>query len=181
MQGSAQSLDAHEALQGVSTVHEPSWDWSSARRHCLREARRVLRHPDDAEEAVQEALVRAWRRRSACRTPEAPLPWMLQITRNEAFRLRACRQRRQARECADRDDEGPPTEDRDLEEVIGAVATEQALSTLRADERALVRLRYVQDLSQPDMARLLDLPEGTVKVRLHRIRERLRNTLKEEP
>ena len=41
----------------------------------------------DAEEAVQEALVRAWLRRDACRSPEAPLPWLLEITRNEARRV----------------------------------------------------------------------------------------------
>ena len=161
-------------------MRESGWDWSSARRQCLREARRLLRHPDDAEEAVQEALVRAWRRRDSCRTPDAPLAWMLQITRNEAFRLRDCRNRLRARECADEVDEGPPTDDRRLEEVIGAVATEQVLSRLSADERALVRLRYLQDLTQPDMARLLDLPEGTVKVRLHRIRKKLHQALKDE-
>src|SRR6266702_2576703 len=61
---------------------EDVWDWTSARSRCLREARRVLRDHHDAEEAVQEALVRAWRRRDSCQSRDEPLPWLLQITRN---------------------------------------------------------------------------------------------------
>src|ERR1700733_2756784 len=64
-----------------------SWNWSQIRERCSVEARRMLRQPQDAEEVVQEALARAWRSRRACRTPETPLPWCLQITRNEALRL----------------------------------------------------------------------------------------------
>ena len=161
-------------------VPEPGWDWQVVRERCLREARRVLRDGDAAEEAVQEAMARAWRRRGACERPEAPLAWMLQITRNEAFRLREGRQRRWSREELKEDPEPAPTEDRRIDEVIGDVFTEQLLSGLAEEERKLVRLRYVNDLSQPDVARTLDLPEGTVKVRLHRIRKRLLNTLKEE-
>src|SRR5947209_16280469 len=63
------------------------WDWPLIRKRCAAEAFRILRRQHDAEEAVQEALVRAWRSRASCRTPEAPLPWCLQITRNEALRL----------------------------------------------------------------------------------------------
>jgi DNA-directed RNA polymerase specialized sigma24 family protein len=46
----------------------------------------VHRH-HGAEDVVQEALARAWRSRGSCRTPDTPLPWCLQITRNEALRL----------------------------------------------------------------------------------------------
>src|SRR5256885_7155960 len=76
----------------------PPWQWAAARQRCLREARRILRNRDDAEEAVQEAMARAWRGRAACRTPAAPLPWLLQITRNEAIRLAARRRRRELTE-----------------------------------------------------------------------------------
>src|SRR5437588_1822924 len=62
------------------------WDWPLIRKRCADEALRILRRRQDAEEAVQEALARAWRSRASCRTPETPLPWCLQITRNEAFR-----------------------------------------------------------------------------------------------
>src|SRR2546430_15511368 len=84
------------------------WQWDSARERCLREARRILGNRDDAEEAVQEALIRAWRKRAACRTPAAPLPWLLQITRNEAMRLPARRSRRQASEIPEAQPEAGP-------------------------------------------------------------------------
>src|SRR5918999_3451042 len=71
-----------------------AWDWALLRSRCLREAHRLIPGAE-AEEAVQEALARAWTRRHACRSPEAPLGWMLRITRNESRRLLARRTRRE--------------------------------------------------------------------------------------
>jgi RNA polymerase sigma-70 factor (ECF subfamily) len=151
----------------------PGWEWDIARRRCLREARRILRDREDAEEAVQEAMIRAWRNMAKCRTPGAPLPWLVQITRNEAMRLAARRQRRRASEFPDElaDALAP---DNELDRMIETVATEQALAVLRPDERTLIRLRYEEDLTQGQVAARLGVPEGTVKVRLHRVRARLR-------
>jgi RNA polymerase sigma-70 factor (ECF subfamily) len=156
---------------------QPPWQWAVARQRCLREARRILRNRDDAEEAVQEAMARAWRKRAACRTPSAPLPWLLQITRNESMRLAARRRRRELAEVPQPERESGPWEpaaDGALEQTLTAVATEQALSTLDPDERRLIRLRYVHDLTQGQVAEAMGVPEGTVKVRLHRVRARLR-------
>jgi RNA polymerase sigma-70 factor (ECF subfamily) len=153
---------------------EPAWDWRFARSRCLREARRLLRDVDDAEEAVQEAMARAWRRRRACSNPDDPLGWLLQITRNEALRVMERRSRRTAREVVT-----PVEPERagaePIDELLSTMATQQALARLRPDERALLHLRYRADLSQAEVARRLDMPVGTVKVRLHRIRKRLRH------
>jgi RNA polymerase sigma-70 factor (ECF subfamily) len=157
-----------------------SWDWYAARSSCLREARRVLRSREDAEEAVQEALMRAWRQRDSCQTPDAPIPWLLAITRNEALRRLGQRQRIEAREpavAAPEDSEGSQLE---IDELVQSIATDQVLSALNRDERRLIRLRYYHDLSQPEVARTMNLPEGTVKVRLHRIRDRLRVAFAED-
>jgi RNA polymerase sigma-70 factor, ECF subfamily len=153
------------------------WEWAAARQRCLREARRILRNGDDAEEAVQEAFMRAWRKRDACRTPSAPLPWLMQITRNEAMRLAARRSRRQASEIPDAEPEATPISDAEtpIDRTLTSVATEQALSVLGDDERRLLRLRYEEDLTQGQVAAALGVPEGTVKVRLHRVRARLRD------
>ena len=125
---------------------------------------------------MQEALIRAWRSRASCATPEAPLPWILQITRNESFRLQERRERRGEREQAGYSDE-PGADDPELELLMSNLTVEQVLGGLSEEERILMRLRYVADLSQPEVARRLDLPEGTVKVRLHRIRARLQSVL----
>lgn len=152
----------------------PFWEWDTVRRRCLREARRILRDREDAEEAVQEALIRAWRNQEKCRTPATPLPWLVQITRNEAMRIAARRQRRRASEVPEQSPERIRTRDTELDRMLETVATEQALSMLGPDERTLIQLRYVEDLTQGQVAARLGVPEGTVKVRLHRVRARLR-------
>jgi RNA polymerase sigma-70 factor, ECF subfamily len=73
----------------------------------------------------------------------------------------------------------PCEEDRRLEELVSQSDTRAALARLTDAERELLFLRYGEDLSQPEVARRLDMPEGTVKVRLHRVRKRLRQALEE--
>lgn len=153
------------------------WESDVARRRCLREARRILRDREDAEEAVQEAFIRAWRNRDSCRS--SPLPWLVQITRNEAFRLAARRQRRRASEVFDERPDLIPTSEAGLDRTIDSVATEQALALLGAEDRRLIHLRYVEDLTQGQVAARVGMPEGTVKVRLHRARLQLRGAAAE--
>ena len=154
------------------SITEPDWDWVTARRRCLREARRMLGR-EDAEEAVQEALTRAWRGWRACRNPEDPMAWLLQITRREAIRQLDRRRRITDRERDQLTDFAVP--DAAVDHVLSAIDAEQALAILRPEERRLIELRYVEDLTQPEVARMLDIPEGTVKVRLHRLRQRLQS------
>lgn len=157
----------------------PDWEWDMARERLLREARQILRHREDAEEAVQEAMLRAWRNQESCRTPGTPLPWLVQITRNEALRVAARRQRRLASEVAEEVPERIVATESGVDRMLESVATEQALRVLRPDERTLIHLRYVEDLTQGEVAARLGVPEGTVKVRLHRARARLRGAAAE--
>ena len=149
------------------------WDWDRLRTQCEREARRLLVDSHDAEDAVQEAMARAWRRRDRCRSPEAPLPWFLQITRNEAFRVMAKR-----RPVEENHWEGASA-DHDIERLVLRVDVNRALARLPTRDRALANLRYGEDLAQNRIAALLDTPEGTIKVQLHRLREKLRGELGE--
>jgi RNA polymerase sigma-70 factor, ECF subfamily len=131
----------------------------------------------EAEEAAQEALVRAWLRRDSCRSPGAPLPWLLEITRNEARRLHGREARRGTHELTAALELEADCEDRELAGAALRLSVEQALDTLADGDRRLLRLRYAEDLSQSEVARRLGVPEGTVKVRLHRARRRLRGLL----
>jgi RNA polymerase sigma-70 factor, ECF subfamily len=161
-------------------VPDGSWDWPLARARCFRLALRLLRHPEDAEEAVQEAMIRAWRARDDCRVPAARTAWLLQITRREAFRVAERRSRVRDREQPDsQEDELVSLRHCELDGVESRVSFDQALGLLQPHDRDLVRLRYAEDLTQEQVAARLDLPEGTVKVRLHRARERLRKALEE--
>jgi RNA polymerase sigma-70 factor (ECF subfamily) len=137
----------------------------------------VLRDPEAADEAAQEAMTRAWRQRGSCHNQAAPGPWVAQIARNEALRLWQTEQRRQARsgDVEEAPMAGEPLED----QLIRRVSVHQALETLTDDERRLVSLRYESDLAHPAIAKMLDMPEGTVKVQLHRIRKRLATLIAE--
>jgi RNA polymerase sigma-70 factor (ECF subfamily) len=150
------------------------------RSTATREARRFLLAKHDVDEVVQEALVRAWRRRGSCRGADR-MPWMRQIARNEALRLIDRRRRRDEHELLDdatllagiADDAGARAQDG----LLLQMQVQQAMRRLSIADRQLLALRYERDLTQPEVARMLGIPEGTVKIRLHRLRGRLRKAL----
>jgi RNA polymerase sigma-70 factor (ECF subfamily) len=134
----------------------------------------MLRSPSEAEDAVQNAFLRAWRSSGSCRTPDAPLPWLLQITRNEALRI--LRQNGEAKVLEEAAGE-PAEEDPGMAGTAERVDLHRALAGLSHDDRRLLELRYTDDLTQPAVAAALGVPEGTVKARLHRLRSQLRLAL----
>ena len=114
----------------------------------------------------------------ACRTPVGPASVAASdhAQRGDSPGRHAA-SRRQASEVSEAEPEAifdEPSSENALDRTLTAVATEQALSVLGPDERRLIRLRYVEDLTQGQVAAALGVPEGTVKVRLHRARARLR-------
>jgi RNA polymerase sigma-70 factor (ECF subfamily) len=162
--------------QMATTVEH--WDWSLIRRRCRAEALRILRRPHDADDAVQEALARAWRSRHACRNPEAPIPWCLQITRNEAIRLIGRGWPRAATESLDaRDHEEDAGAGQERLRVLLRVDIHRALENLPPHERQLIALRYLHDCSHSEIAQVLEIPEATARVRLHRVHKRLETLL----
>ena len=103
---------------------------------------------------------------------------MLQITRNEAYRAHARRARRQ--EVGLEEVDAEPVEERAADSIAERLDLRAALAELEPRDRALLEFRYGNDLTQPATAALMGVPEGTVKVRLHRLRSRLRETLEHE-
>jgi RNA polymerase sigma-70 factor (ECF subfamily) len=155
------------------------WDWDQARELCYREARRVTRDRALAEDATQDALLRAWRAQASCRSPDAPGPWLAAIARNVAIST-VSRERRHERatvagDSAARDDDARAQDA--LTQALHRVTFAGVLAALTAADRSLLRLRYEDDLTHSEIARRVGLPEGTVKVRLHRLRARLRQEL----
>jgi RNA polymerase sigma-70 factor (ECF subfamily) len=140
----------------------------------MRLAMAITRNPSDAEDAVQEAFWRAYKALPRF-DPARPFgPWLLKITANRAL-TRARRRRPEAPleealavpEAGRAEDRGP-----DLERL------KQALGALSPGDRAVLSLRYDQDLPLSDIARTIGLKLGAVKVRLFRARERLLKLLK---
>jgi RNA polymerase sigma-70 factor (ECF subfamily) len=138
------------------------------RRSAGREARRLLRDPDEAEDAAQEAMIRAWRQREKCRSPEAPEGWLRQIARNEALRQHA--RTRELESLPEEEAACDPPDDL----VVERLYLDDVLRRLRGQDRALVVLRYKLDLPDVVFAERLGIAQTTVRVRLHRLKKELR-------
>jgi RNA polymerase sigma-70 factor (ECF subfamily) len=138
--------------------------------HCLREAQRVLGQTAEAEDAAQEAAVRAWQKRGSCTSADRPGAWVRTIAQREALRIAARRRELPLDEVGEA---GACDEDRRLLQR----SVRDALATLSSDERRLLLGSYWYDLPATELSRMLGRGEATVRVQLHRIRARLRDTL----
>lgn len=136
-------------------------------------ARLILRDPQAAEDAVQDALVRAWRDLHGLRDPDRFGPWLHRVLVNSCYRHARGERRRQVREIQLQGDVGPMVTD-----VQWAVSNndqlERGLQRLSVDQRALLVLAYYVDLPLADVAAILRIPVGTAKSRLHRTLRALR-------
>ena len=142
-------------------------------RFCVRVAHRYAKNPSEAEDIAQDALLRAWRRRSTLRDEARRKEWLGTIVRNEAFR-------QHARLRPDPVEEIETWEGEEDERILSTVERADlhaALGRLDEGDRELIQLRYDEDLTQEAIARRLGIPDGTVKVRLHRVRHKLREHL----
>lgn len=115
-------------------------------------------------------MLRAWRRRSTLRDAERRNQWLAAIVRNEAFRQHA-----RVRPDPTSSIEGQEgVEDEQVIATVELADLRAAMKRLNARDRELLEMRYQDDLTQAAIADKLGIPEGTVKVRLHRARKRLR-------
>ena len=151
-------------------------------------ARWLVRDPSIAEDVVQDAYERAWKYFAAFRGGSARA-WLLQIVRNAAYAtLNAERRRMEASlsggTCAD--DEGgvdvdipdsSPGPEATLAQQQNVAALENALNALSVARRECLILREVEALSYKEMARIMDVPIGTVMSRLARARQTLQREM----
>jgi RNA polymerase sigma-70 factor (ECF subfamily) len=138
--------------------------------------------PDgDAEDAAQEAFVKAWAALPRFRAGAPFRPWLLRIVANEARNRRRSASRRTG--LALRVAEDRPSGDAAPSPESAVLASERravllaAVSTLRDDDREIIAARYLLDLSEAETAAALGVPRGTVKSRLSRALARLRAAL----
>lgn len=141
----------------------------------MRLAYHYTSNPSEAEDVAQDALLRAWRRRSTLRDASRRKEWLGTIVRNEAFRLHARMRPDPVAEIESK--EG--AEDEQLVSTVERADLHAAIDRLDERDRQLLHLRYDEDLTQQAIARRLGLPDGTVKVRLHRLRHKLRRVMAE--
>ena len=145
-----------------------------------RFARRSLGDSGQAEEAVQEAFLRAWRFRDALPGGAAVQPWLYRVVVNACLsKLRADRSRGLHQQVEFSDDLGRAGEDAAGDPHAHAEAAEAsgtviaALAALPEHLRVVVVLRYFAQLSEKEIADVIKRRPGTVKSRLHEARTRL--------
>jgi RNA polymerase sigma factor (sigma-70 family) len=136
----------------------------------------------DAEEAAQEAFVKAWRALPRFRVGAPFRPWLLAIVGNEARNGRRSAGRRAglaARAAANERLSGDAAPSPEAALLTGGERREllAALRTLDERDRSVIACRYLLDLSERETAEALGWRPGTVKSRLHRALERLRTEL----
>jgi RNA polymerase sigma-70 factor, ECF subfamily len=149
----------------------------------LRLTQRILRNREDAEDAVQSAFLDALRHLHAFQGRSQFSSWLTRIALNAALmRLRSSRRRTETsldemfeRETAARFEvvEARPSPEQECSIKESRVLLAKALDRLGPLYAEVIHMLHVQELSAKEAARILGVPVGTVKARLHRARSRL--------
>ena len=144
-------------------------------------ARHILRDEHDAQDAVQESFLRAWRHWSGVRGGEAR-PWLLTIVRNCCYTWRrGARSRGETVEYVDEQHGAHDGDERGTDSAALAGADREtlraALDELPAEFREAIVLRELEGLSYKEMAHVIGAPIGTVMSRLARARRKLQDVL----
>jgi len=134
----------------------------------------ITRNPADAEDAVQDALLKAWRAFGRFRMGAPMRPWLLRIVSNEARNRRRSAGRREALALRASPGEAAPSPE---EAAVGADERARlltALDGLPEQQRLALACRHLLDLSEAETAAALGVRVGTVKSRTSRALEHLR-------
>jgi RNA polymerase sigma-70 factor (ECF subfamily) len=141
----------------------------------------ILRDADRAQDAVQDALVSAWKDMRALRDPDAWDAWLHRLTLRACYKLAQKERRRNLIELRVLPDPEPVRAFDDAMSVVERDRMEQELARLPIDQRAVMVLHFYLDLPLSEVAVILDIPIGTAKSRLSRGLEALRGSMREEP
>jgi RNA polymerase sigma-70 factor (ECF subfamily) len=140
-------------------------------------ALRCLSLPADAEDISQEAFLRAWQALPHFQQKSSFRTWLYRIVVNLCYN-RAPQLKRQLAECdehelleqhATPDDVGQAVEEAELRGWL-----QRQLELLSAHEKLLLSLRYQQELDYQEIAEIIQMPLGTVKVHLFRVKQKLK-------
>jgi RNA polymerase sigma-70 factor (ECF subfamily) len=132
----------------------------------------ILRDPDRAADATQEALVSAWRDLSAVRDPDRFEAWLHRVLVRSCYREAERERRRrmvEVRALADHD-RGPDA----IPALIDRDQLDRAFRRLDVEERTVIVLHHVEGFLLTEIADILGIPVGTVKSRLHRGKRAMR-------
>lgn len=142
---------------------------------CLR----ILRDPNDAAEATQDAYLKVWRNLAGFRGDAAFETWLYRVATNAALSKHRSRKRRRTHETGVEDETlGGFAASDSVESSAGARfdlrELERALDSLPEHYREVIVLRDVYGLSIQEIAKQMKISDTATKVRIHRARKRLK-------
>ena len=143
-----------------------------------RYASRMLGSVDAAEDAVQDALIRAYDRLPQCRDPEKFAGWFFLILRNRCFAERRRDRRSEGLEQA-QEVTAPEGLHASLERAEQVCSLQRALLQLTPEQREVFVLKHVEELSYDEIATRVGTGVAALKMRMHRAYDRLRELLGE--
>jgi RNA polymerase sigma-70 factor (ECF subfamily) len=147
------------------------------RAHAYGIALRITRSPEDAEDVVQQAFVRAWHFLGEFRAESAFGTWLHRIVARRALdrasQMKTRREREEEMDVASLPAVSPAEQGRD---VILIRRLELLMRRLTAAQRAVVTLYYWDETPVEQIAGALGMPENTVKTHLSRARAALRES-----
>jgi RNA polymerase sigma-70 factor (ECF subfamily) len=139
-------------------------------------ARLILRDTPRAEDAVQDALVEAWKSIRGLRDPDRFDAWMHRLLVRSCHRQRRAQTRRDVVELHLLDTDAPLLDD-DAASLANRDQLDRGFRRLPLDQRAVIVLHFYRGLPLTDVAEILEIPVGTAKSRLHRATQTLRAAL----
>jgi RNA polymerase sigma-70 factor (ECF subfamily) len=151
----------------------------------LSTASAILGIEAEARDALQETLAKAWRGLPSLRDADRYDVWLTRILVNECRAVLRSRVRRRVREMyvdehtAERLDQVAAPGDL-ADELADRDLLDRAFERLDPDARVVLVLHYLEHRSIEDMASVLEVPQGTVKSRLHTARAALQRALERE-
>lgn len=145
---------------------------------------RILGNPDDAADMTQETFLKAWRSLDGFHMESSLSTWLYRLANNSCLDLLRSKKRKPTISIVGEDENGEesifdpvdpsPQPDEILIQKEENLLLQKALLSLDEQQRAILTLRVVNDMSYEDISRVLQIKEGTVKSRLARARETLR-------
>lgn len=144
----------------------------------------ILRHRQEAEDAVQEAFVKAWNAITRFDRSRSFRPWLLTIVANEARDRQRSSYRRDRLALQVKDEQSnakaAPSPERQIlsDERLGELL--EQIEELPEQDQIILSYRYFLDLGPKEIAEILDIRHGTVRSRLSRALARLREQISEK-
>ena len=169
----------HHAANGDALAWEPLV--LAHQQAVFRLSYLLLGDPDEAEDIAQETFLRAWKHLKRFDATRPLRPWLLSIASNLASnRHRSAGRYLAALTRAFRDEPTSVTIEEKSSQHLQANDLWKAVQTLNLPDQQIVYLRYFLDLSVAETAEVLQVAEGTVKSRMSRALEKLRNVIQQD-